>query len=104
MPDEIKDLDIPKFQVPSEPSATVLRDISFILNVPLELTVELGRGQVLIQELLQLVPGSVLALDKLAGEPMDVLVNDRLVGQGEVVVVNETFGIRLTDIVSASGR
>jgi len=79
-------------------------DISFLLDIPLELSVKLGRSRMLIKELLSLSQGSVIELDKLAGEPMDVLVNDKLVAKGEVVVVNEKFGIRLTDILSPAER
>jgi flagellar motor switch protein FliN len=78
--------------------------LDFILDIPLTLNVELGRSQLLINELLQLGQGSVIELTKLAGEPMDVFVNQRLVARGEVVVVNEKFGVRLTDIVSPSER
>jgi len=79
-------------------------DINFILDIPLTLTVELGRSRMLISELLQLGQGSVLELTKLAGEPMDIFVNQRLIARGEVVVVNEKFGVRLTDIVSPAER
>ena len=82
----------------------VLRDINFILDIPLELTVVIGRAKVIVQELLQLTQGSVVALEKLAGEPMEVYVNGKLIGKGEVVVVNERFGIRLTDIISPQDR
>jgi flagellar motor switch protein FliN len=82
----------------------VTKDINFILDIPLEVTVVIGRTKILVQELLQLGQGSVVALEKLAGEPMEVFVNDRLIGRGEVVVVNERFGIRLTDIISPSER
>lgn len=79
-------------------------DLDFILDIPLTLTVELGRSKMLISELLQLGQGSVLELSKLAGEPMDVFINQRLIARGEVVVVNEKFGVRLTDIVSPAER
>src|SRR5690606_29636815 len=75
-------------------------DIDFILDIPVQLTVELGRTKIAIKNLLQLAQGSVVELDGLAGEPMDVLVNGCLIAQGEVVVVNDKFGIRLTDIVT----
>jgi flagellar motor switch protein FliN/FliY len=81
-----------------------LLDLDFILDIPLFLTVELGRNRMLISELLQLGQGSVVELMKLAGEPMDVYVNQRLIARGEVVVVNEKFGVRLTDIVSPAER
>ena len=79
-------------------------DMSFILDIPLTLNVELGRSRMLISELLQLGQGSVVELTKLAGEPMDIFVNQMLIARGEVVVVNEKFGIRLTDIVSPAER
>ena len=79
-------------------------DIDMILNIPVQLTVELGRTKITIRNLLQLAQGSVVELDGLAGEPMDVLVNGCLIAQGEVVVVNDKFGIRLTDIVTPSER
>lgn len=79
-------------------------DIDLILDIPVQLTVELGRTKLPIRNLLQLAQGSVVELDGLAGEPMDVLVNGCLIAQGEVVVVNEKFGIRLTDVITPSER
>lgn len=79
-------------------------DLDFILDIPLTLTVELGRCRILINELLQLGQGSVVELQKIAGEPMDVYVNQRLIARGEVVVINEKFGVRLTDIISPAER
>ena len=79
-------------------------DINMILDIPVQLTVELGRTRIPIKHILQLAQGSVVELETMAGEPMDVLVNGYLIAQGEVVVVNETFGIRLTDIVTPSER
>jgi len=79
-------------------------DIDMILDIPVQLTVELGRTKIAIKNLLQLAQGSVVELDGLAGEPMDVLVNGCLIAQGEVVVVNDKFGIRLTDIITPSER
>jgi flagellar motor switch protein FliN len=81
-----------------------VQNLDFILDIPLKVTVELGRTEVLIKDLLQLGQGSVLELDKLAGEPLEILVNGKLVAKGEVVVVNEKFGIRLTDIISPIER
>ncbi len=81
-----------------------VQNIDFILDIPLNVSVELGRSKVVIKDLLQLGQGSVLELDKLAGEPLEVLVNGKLVARGEVVVVNEKFGIRLTDIISPIER
>jgi flagellar motor switch protein FliN len=79
-------------------------DINMILDIPVQLTVELGRTKIPIKHILQLAQGSVVELEALAGEPMDVLVNGYLIAQGEVVVVNDKFGIRLTDIVTPSER
>ena len=81
-----------------------VQNLDFILDIPLKVSVELGRTSVVIKDLLQLGQGSVLELDKLAGEPLEVLVNGKLVARGEVVVVNEKFGIRLTDIISPIER
>ncbi len=80
------------------------KNIDFLLDIPLQVTVHIGGTRMLIRELLQLGQGSVIELDKLAGEPMEVLVNNKLVARGEVVVVNEKFGIRLTDVVSPNQR
>jgi flagellar motor switch protein FliN/FliY len=79
-------------------------DLNMILDIPVQLTVELGRKRLPIKNILQLAQGSVVELEALAGEPMDVLVNGYLIAQGEVVVVNDRFGIRLTDIVTPSER
>ena len=79
-------------------------DLNMILDIPVQLTVELGRTRVPIKHILQLAQGSVVELETLAGEPMDVLVNGFLIAQGEVVVVNDKFGIRLTDIITPSER
>ncbi len=80
------------------------RELDFILDIPLELSVELGKSKMLIYDLLQLGQGSIVELNKLAGEPLEVYVNKKLVARGEVVVVNEKFGVRLTDIVSPIER
>ena len=79
-------------------------DIDMILDIPVQLTVELGRTRIPIKQILQLAQGSVIELDGMAGEPMDVLVNGCLIAQGEVVVVNDRFGIRLTNIVTPAER
>ena len=81
-----------------------LANIDLILDIPLSVTVELGRSKMLINDLLQLGQGSVIELTKLVGDPLEVLVNDKLVARGEVVVVNEKFGVRLTDIVTPMER
>jgi flagellar motor switch protein FliN len=80
------------------------RDLDFILDIPLDLTVELGRTRMLVNDLLQLGQGSIVELNKIAGEPLEIFINRKLVARGEVVVVNEKFGIRLTDIVSPLER
>jgi flagellar motor switch protein FliN/FliY len=93
------------FQPLSKVEATTTRnDIDMILDIPVQMTVELGRTKIAIRNLLQLAQGSVVELDGMAGEPMDVLVNGCLIAQGEVVVVNDKFGIRLTDIITPAER
>ena len=79
-------------------------DLDFIMDIPLEVTVELGRTTMPIFDLLQLGQGSIVELTKVAGEPLEILVNKKLIARGEVVVVNEKFGIRLTDVVSTKER
>ena len=79
-------------------------DLDYILEIPLELSVELGKKNMLINDLLQLSQGSVVELDKLAGEPLEIYVNRKLVAKGEVVVVGEKFGVRLTDIITPMER
>ncbi|HJW02111.1 MAG TPA: flagellar motor switch protein FliN [Azospira sp.] len=88
----------------SDSQSGMMRELDMILDIPVQLTVELGRTKITIKNLLQLAHGSVVELDALAGEPMDVLVNGTLIAQGEVVVVNDKFGIRLTDIITPSER
>ena len=80
------------------------QNLDLILDIPLTVTVELGRSKMLLNDLLQLSQGSVVELTKLVGEPLEVLVNQKLLARGEVVVVNEKFGIRLTDIISPLER
>lgn len=80
------------------------RDINFLLDIPVELTVRLGNRKMLIRELLQLGQGSVIELEKKAGDPMEIYANNRLVARGEAVVINEKFGVRLTDVISPSER
>jgi flagellar motor switch protein FliN/FliY len=91
-------------QLAGGPAGGAMQDMDMILDIPVQLSVELGRTKISIRNLLQLAHGSVVELDALAGEPMDVLVNGTLIAQGEVVVVNDKFGIRLTDIVTPSER
>lgn len=90
--------------VPTGEKAESHNDLDLVLEIPVQLTVQLGRTRIPIKNLLQLAQGSVVELDGLAGEPMDVLVNGCLIAQGEVVVVNDKFGIRLTDIITPSER
>jgi flagellar motor switch protein FliN len=87
-----------------EANGPTVTNLDFILDIPMEVSVELGRSKMLISDLLQLGQGSVIELTKLAGEPLEVLVNQKLIARGEVVVVNEKFGIRLTDIISPTER
>lgn len=82
----------------------VPKNMDLLLDIPMQVSVQLGSARMLIRDLLQLGQGSVIELEKQAGEPMEVLVNNRLVARGEVVVVNEKFGVRLTDVVSAAER
>ena len=81
-----------------------IQNLDFILDIPLKVTVELGRATILIKDILQLGQGSVLELNKLAGEPLEILVNGKLVAKGEVVVVNEKFGVRIKEIISPIER
>jgi flagellar motor switch protein FliN len=95
------------FQAPNAGAgagANKSQDLNMILDIPVQLSVELGRTRIPIKHILQLAQGSVVELEALAGEPMDVLVNGFLIAQGEVVVVNDKFGIRLTDIITPSER
>jgi flagellar motor switch protein FliN/FliY len=97
----------PEFEANTAPAASganPMQDIQMVLDIPVQLSVELGRTRVPIKYILQLAQGSIVELDALAGEPMDVLINGYLIAQGEVVVVNDKFGIRLTDIVTPSER
>jgi flagellar motor switch protein FliN len=80
------------------------KNLEFILDIPLQVTVELGRTKMLVKDVLQLNQGAVIELTKLAGEPLDIFVNSKLVARGEAVVVNEKFGVRLVDIVSPNER
>jgi len=80
------------------------KELDFILDIPLEVTVEMGRTRMLINDLLQIGQGSVIELNRMAGEPLDILINNKLIARGEVVVVSEKFGIRITDIVSPLER
>lgn len=79
-------------------------DLDVILDIPVQISMEVGNASITIRNLLQLNQGSVIELDRLAGEPLDVLVNGTLIAHGEVVVVNDKFGIRMTDVISPSER
>nr|WP_297457487.1 flagellar motor switch protein FliN [uncultured Halomonas sp.] len=85
-------------------SSNVMRDLEMIMDIPVKLTVELGRTRITIKQLLELAQGSVIELDGLAGEPMDILINGYLIAQGEVVVVDDKYGIRITEIITPSER
>ena len=106
--DDLGDIDAIDDSLDDEEATPVpsdkIKNLDLILDIPLTVTVELGRSKMLINDLLQLGQGSVVELTKLAGEPLEVLVNQKLVARGEVVVVNEKFGVRLTDIVSPVER
>jgi len=84
--------------------ATGMRDLEMIMDIPVKLSVELGRTRITIKQLLELAQGSVIELDGLAGEPMDILINGYLIAQGEVVVVEDKYGIRITEIITPSER
>src|ERR1700688_1595819 len=101
--EEVKSVEVAAAPAPAA-HHTDERNLSLILDIPLKVTVELGRTKMVVNELLNLGQGSVIELSKLAGEPMEVLVNDKLVARGEAVVVNEKFGVRLTDIISPMER
>lgn len=88
----------------SSETAGSLQDIDLIKDIPVKLTVELGRTKMTIKELLSLSQGSVVSLDGLAGEPLDILINGYLIAQGEVVVVADKYGVRITDIITPSER
>lgn len=89
-------------EVPTSPKST--RNLDMLLDIPLKVTVELGRTRRTVEDILDLSSGSIIELDKLAGEPVDILVNNKLIAQGEVVVIDENFGVRVTDIISQTDR
>ena len=86
------------------PSGAGAQNLDFLLDIPLEVTVELGRTDMIINNMLQLTQGSVVELDKAAGEPVEIFVNNKLLGKGEVIVVNDRFGVRITEIISQADR
>lgn len=102
MADENKNSEIPEGM--DETEARGERELDFILDIPLELSVELGKAKLLVNDLLQLGQGSIIELNKLAGEPLEVYINRKLIARGEVVVVNEKFGVRLTDVITPIDR
>jgi flagellar motor switch protein FliN len=81
-----------------------VRELGFLLDIPLEVSIEIGRTRILIKDLLQLQEGTIIELDKLAGEPLDLYVNSRLIARGEAVMVKDRYGLRLTDVVSPAER
>jgi len=103
--DELADQKDPRIEESSEEMQTVEDfDLNLLLDIPLEITVELGRTRIQIQELLDLGPGSAVTLSKLEGEPVDILANDKLIARGEVVLQNKKYGIRITEITSRMDR
>ncbi|MDD4457070.1 MAG: flagellar motor switch protein FliN [Syntrophotalea acetylenica] len=93
-----------KVQNNNPPTSTEIRDLGFLLDIPLEVSVEIGSTRMPIKDLLQLQEGSIIELDKLAGEPLDLYVNSRLIARGEAVMVKDRYGLRLTDVVSPAER
>ncbi|PIT99934.1 MAG: flagellar motor switch protein FliN [Bdellovibrionales bacterium CG10_big_fil_rev_8_21_14_0_10_45_34] len=104
--EEVAEHEAKELDAAAERSAAKTKDtnIDMIMDIPLRVTVELGRTKMVVRDLLNLGQGSVIELTKLAGEPMEILVNDKLVAKGECVVVNEKFGVRLTDVISPKER
>ena len=88
----------------SNPATSENKELGFLLDIPLQVSVEIGRSRILIKDLLQMQEGSIIELDKLSGEPLDLYVNSRLIARGEAVLVKDKYGIRLTDVVSPSER
>lgn len=115
-PEEIKELlednsmdsSSPNIEDPSQPSSLSAssgnRGLEFLYDVPLQISVEVGRSKILLKDLLKMGEGYVIELDKLAGDPLDLYVNSRLIAKGEAVMIGEKFGIRLTDVVNTSER
>ena len=110
-PEELKELlqdDQDTLNIPSEPKESAdkinERGLDFLYDIPLQVSVEVGRSKILLRDLLKMGEGYVIELDKLAGEPLDLYVNSRLIARGEAVMVGDKFGIRLTDVVSTADR
>jgi flagellar motor switch protein FliN/FliY len=91
-------------QAQPTPASSENKELGFLLDIPLQVSVEIGRSRILIKDLLQMQEGSIIELDKLSGEPLDLYVNSRLIARGEAVLVKDKYGIRLTDVVSPSER
>ena len=102
--DEGMDTSVPDDASASPQSSSSGRDLEFLYDVPLQISVEVGRSKILLKDLLKMGEGYVIELDKLAGDPLDLYVNSRLIAKGEAVMVGEKFGIRLTDVVNTSER
>ena len=100
---EVQQAQFASFEAPSL-SQNESRNLNMLLDIPLQVTVELGRTKRSVKEILELSSGSIIELDKLAGEPVDILVNNRHIAKGEVVVIDENFGVRITDILSQADR
>ena len=104
-PEELKDLLEPAAQQSQQDNPEAQnRGLEFLYDVPLQVSVEVGRSKILLRDLLKMGEGYVIELDKIAGEPLDLYVNDRLIARGEAVLVDDKFGIRLTEVVSTSDR
>ncbi|QIZ77350.1 flagellar motor switch protein FliN [Ferrimonas lipolytica] len=101
---QVEPVALESFDQPGDISADERRKLDTILDIPVTISMEVGRSQISIRNLLQLNQGSVVELDRVAGEPLDVMVNGTLIAHGEVVVVNDKFGIRLTDVISQTER
>ena len=101
---QAEQVELDEFVQNNDASPELSPDLDNILDIPVSITMEVGRAPITIRNLLQLNQGSVIELDRLAGEPLDVLVNGTLIAHGEVVVVNEKFGIRMTDVISPAER
>ena len=102
-PPKTKDVELPQFDRQA-PKVQTPRALDFVLDIPLVITVEVGRNKMTIGDLLNLGPGSIVELTKMAGEPLEIFVNNKLVARGEAVIVNEKFGVRLTDVISKTER
>ncbi len=96
--------DSPVEKVAAKDSVSPHKNIDFLLDVPLEISVEVGRARILVKDLLQMQDGYVVELDKSAGKPLDLYVNSKLIAKGEPVLVNDKFGLRLTDVISPAER